>query len=172
VWTNNAVLTGEVLASGVIFFPVLYLLFSTALNTGLIGGLMIAYGRADVFFGLIIPHGLLELTAVFIGSGVGLRIGWSWVAPGPLRTRGRALAETAREGILVALGLVGVLLVSGLLEGFLTPAPLPLLVKDALGATVWIAFLAYVVVLGRRAALGGESTELPEDQLEAPLPTV
>jgi uncharacterized membrane protein SpoIIM required for sporulation len=170
VWTHNALLTGEVLASGVAFVPVVYLLFQNALNTGLIGGVMIAYGRGDTFFGLIIPHGLLELTAVFIGAGVGLRIGWSWVAPGPLRTRGRALAETASEGILVALGLVAVLLVSGLLEAFVTPTTLlPNIVKDFIGFVVWAAFLAYVFVLGRRAHLEGASTaiegEVPQDAL-------
>lgn len=172
VWTNNALLTGEVLASGVIFVPVVYLLWGTALNTGLIGGLMIAYGRGDVFFGLIIPHGLLELTAVFIGAGVGLRIGWAWVAPGPLRTRGRALAETATEGVLVALGLVGVLLVSGLLEGFLTPSALPLLIKDFIGFVVWAVFLAYIVVMGRRAAAEGVSTAIDAEVAETPPPTV
>jgi len=171
VWTNNALLTGEVLAAGVVIFPVVYLLFMNALNTGIVGGVMIAYGRGDVFFGLIIPHGLLELTAVFVGAGVGLRIGWAWIAPGPLKTRGRALADAALEGMLVALGLVVVLLVSGLLEGFLTPSPLPMLVKDVFGAMVWIAFFAYVFVLGRQAAQAGESATLPGDLTEAPLPT-
>ncbi|WP_432831498.1 stage II sporulation protein M [Dactylosporangium sp. CA-092794] len=172
VWTHNALLTGEVLASGVVFLPVVYLLFLNALNTGLLGGIMIAYGRGDVFFGLIIPHGLLELTAVFIGAGVGLRIGWSWVAPGPLRTRGRALAETALEGVLVALGLVGVLFVSGLLEGFVTPAPLPMIVKDFIGFVVWVAFLVYVFVLGRQAHVEGESTAVEGEIPMAALPAV
>ncbi|GAA0729701.1 stage II sporulation protein M [Dactylosporangium roseum] len=171
VWTNNALLTGEVLAAGVLILPTVYVLFTNALNVGLVGGVMIAYGRSDVFFGMIIPHGLLELTAVFVGAGVGLRIGWSWIAPGPFRTRGRALAEAAREGMLVALGLVVVLLISGVLEGFLTPAPIPMLLKDFVGAIVWMAFLAYVVVLGRKAAAAGESTALPEDLAEDPLPT-
>jgi uncharacterized membrane protein SpoIIM required for sporulation len=173
VWTHNALLTGMCLASGVAFVPVVYLLFQNALNVGLIGGIMIGYGRADVFFGLIIPHGLLELTAVFIGAGVGLRIGWSWVAPGPLRTRGRALAETAMEGMLVALGLVGVLFISGLLEGFVTPAAmLPLIVRDFIGFVVWAAFLVYVFVLGRRAALEGDSTSaVPGEITHEALPT-
>ena len=160
VWTHNALLTGEVLASGVAFVPVVYLLFQNALNTGLIGGVMIAYGRGDLFFGLIMPHGLLELTAVFIGAGVGLRIGWSWVAPGPLRTRGRALAATGMEGMLVALGLVAVLFVSGLLEAFVTPSPLPNIVKDFAGLLVWGAFLSYVFVLGRRAHVMGATTSI------------
>jgi uncharacterized membrane protein SpoIIM required for sporulation len=170
VWTHNALLTGMCLASGVAFVPVVYLLWENAFNVGLIGGIMIAYGRGDVFFGLIVPHGLLELTAVYIGAGVGLRIGWSWVAPGPLRTRGRALAETASEGILVALGLIAVLFVSGLLEAFVTPAPLPNLLKDAFGFLVWAAFLVYVFVLGRRAHLEGESTDAPGEIREAALP--
>ena len=131
---------------------------------------MIAYGRGDVFFGMIMPHGLLELTAVFVGAGDGLRIGWAWIAPGPLRTRGRALVEAAREGTLVAPGLVVVLLVSGVLEGYLTPSALPMLVKDIIGAAVWLAFLAYVVVLGRAAQLAGESGDLLEEPDEAPVP--
>lgn len=171
VWTNNAVLTAECLAGGVLILPVLVVLVSNALNVGLTGGVMIAYGRGDVFFGMIMPHGLLELTAVFVGAGVGLRIGWAWIAPGPLRTRGRALVEAAREGMLVALGLVVVLLVSGVLEGFLTPSPLPMLVKDVTGALVWLGFLAYVVILGRAAHLEGVSTDLPEELTEAPVPT-
>ena len=170
VWTNNAVLTAECLAGGVLILPVLVVLFYNAFNVGLTGGVMIAYGRGDVFFGMIMPHGLLELTAVFIGAGVGLRIGWAWIAPGPLRTRGRALVEAAREGMLVALGLVVVLLVSGVLEGYLTPSALPMLVKDLIGAAVWLAFLAYVVVLGRVAQVAGESSDPLEDPDEARVP--
>ncbi|GAA4257931.1 stage II sporulation protein M [Dactylosporangium darangshiense] len=170
VWTHNALLTGMCLASGVAFAPVVYLLFFNALNVGLIGGVMIAYGHADVFFGLIVPHGLLELTAVYIGAGVGLRIGWAWVAPGPLRTRGRALADTALEGILVALGLIAVLFVSGLLEAFVTPAPVPNILKDFVGFVVWALFLAYVFLFGRKAHLEGVTTETPGEIREAALP--
>src|SRR5256714_1437461 len=120
-------------------------------TVGLVGGVMIGNGRSAEFFGLIAPHGLLELTAVFVASGVGLRIGWAWIAPGPGRTRGRALAETARSGMLVALGLVGVLAVSGLIEAFVTPSPLPTAARVGIGVLAWLGFLAYVVVLGRRA---------------------
>jgi uncharacterized membrane protein SpoIIM required for sporulation len=171
VWTNNAFLTAQCLAAGVLIVPVLYLLWGNAFNVGLIGGVMISAGRADVFFGMIMPHGLLELTCVYIGAGFGLRIGWAWIAPGRHRTRGRALAETAREGMLVALGLACVLFISGLIEAFVTPAPLPSLVKVAFGAAVWLMFFAYVIVLGRRAQLLGRLTDLDEHLSESPLPT-
>src|SRR5690606_5860502 len=77
VWTNNAMLAGVCLAAGVLIFPVLLMLWVNLENVGIVGGVMIAYDRAEVFFGLILIHGLLELTAVFVAAGVGLRIGWS-----------------------------------------------------------------------------------------------
>ena len=172
VWANNAFLTAQCLAAGVLILPVIYLLWNNALNVGIVGGAMISAGRGDVFFSLIMPHGLLELTCVYVGAGVGLRIGWAWIAPGPNRTRGRALAETAREGMVVALGLVAVLAVSGVLEGFVTPAPFPAVVRVGFGALIWILFFVYVVVLGRRAQAAGQRADLEESLSEAAVPTV
>jgi uncharacterized membrane protein SpoIIM required for sporulation len=163
VWTHNALIAGLCLAAGVYLVPVIVALAENVFNIGLQGGVMIGAGRADLFFGLILPHGLLELTAVFVAAGTGLRVGWSWIAPGPDRTRGRALAETARPAMLVALGLVVVLAVSGLVEAFVTPSGLPTPVRIAIGVTVWLAFLVYVVVLGGRAHRERRTADLPED---------
>jgi uncharacterized membrane protein SpoIIM required for sporulation len=171
VWTNNALLAAECLASGVLILPVLWLLWNNTFDVGLTGGVMISAGRGDVFFSYITPHGLLELTSVFIAAGFGLRIGWAWISPGPLRTRGRALAETAREGMLVALGLACVLLVSGCVEGFVTPAPLPAVIRIGIGALLWVSFLVYVVSAGRRAQAEGFSADLDERLGEAAVPT-
>jgi uncharacterized membrane protein SpoIIM required for sporulation len=170
VWTNNAFLAAQCLAGGVLLLPVVYLLAANSLNIGLVGGVMLGNGRADVFFGLIAPHGLLELTAVFVAAGFGLRIGWAWIAPGPYRTRGRALSQTAREGMLVALGLVPVLLVSGIIEAFVTPSGLPTTLRVGFGVLVWLGFLAYVVVFGARAAQDGKSADLDIDLREAEAP--
>ncbi|SDY71177.1 Uncharacterized membrane protein SpoIIM, required for sporulation [Micromonospora pattaloongensis] len=161
LWTHNAWLAARCLAAGVLIVPVLYLLWSNALNIGVSGGVMIYYDRADVFFGLITPHGLLELTGVFVAAGVGLRIGWAWIAPPPHLTRGRAVAEAARSGMLVALGLVGLFGVAGLIEAFVTPSSLPTALRIGVGALAWLAFLAYVLVLGARAHRAGESADIP-----------
>ena len=112
-------------------------------------------GKLDIFFGLITPHGLLELTAVFIAGGAGIRLGWQIIAPGP-RPRSVALAEEGRSTLTIALGLVVVLLVSGVVEAFVTPSGLPTWARIALGATVWIGFLSYVTVFGRRADRVGD----------------
>jgi len=151
VWTNNAWVAAQSFAGGILLLPAIYVLFGNALNLGLMGGLMVSRGRADVFFGLIAPHGLLEMTAIFVAAGLGLRIGWSAIAPGPDLTRGAAVARTARTGMLGVLGLVAVFGVAALLEAFLTPSPLPLLVKDAVGVVVLASFVAYVWIRGRAA---------------------
>jgi uncharacterized membrane protein SpoIIM required for sporulation len=170
VWSNNALVTGQCLASGVLILPVLYVLANNLLNLAVVGGTMIGNGYGAEFFGLIVPHGLLELTCVFIAAGVGMRIGWAWIAPGPYRTRGKALAETARAAMLVALGLALVLLVSGLIEAFVTPSPLPTVFRVAIGVLVWGSFLAYVFLMGARAARAQVSADLDASLLEDTAP--
>jgi uncharacterized membrane protein SpoIIM required for sporulation len=171
VWTNNAQVAALCLASGVLILPVLYILGANLLNIGLIGGIMIGNGRASTFFGLILVHGALELTCIFVAAGVGLRIGWAWIAPGPIRSRGQALAEAARSGMVVALGLGIVLLVSGVIEAFVTPY-LPTLVGLTIGGLAWLAFLVYVGYFGRAAAAAGETGDLEATDRESLAPVV
>ena len=83
VWTNNAWVAALCIALGVLGLPVVFLLLQNIVNLGVIGWTDGRHGRADLFFGLILPHGMLELTAVFVAAGVGLRIFWAWVEPGP-----------------------------------------------------------------------------------------
>jgi uncharacterized membrane protein SpoIIM required for sporulation len=172
VWTNNALVSALVIVGGIVLPLVILILFQNAVSVGVIGGIMIAYGRADVFFGLITAHGLLELMAVFVAGGVGMRVGWSWIAPGRGRTRAQALAETVREAAMVALGLVVVLLISGVIEAFVTPSPLPTWARITIGAVAFVAFLGYVLFFGGRAARAGETGDLERGMREDVAPAV
>ncbi|TDE15948.1 stage II sporulation protein M [Jiangella asiatica] len=156
VWVNNAWVAAACLTLGVFLgIPVVYVLWMNVVNLAASAGLMAAAGRLDIFFGLITPHGLLELTAVFVAAGAGLRLGWTVVDPGP-RGRGEALAEVGRATIGMAVGLAGVLLVSGVIEAFVTPSGLPTWARIAIGVAAEVLFIAYVWVYGRRAVLAGE----------------
>jgi hypothetical protein len=64
------------------------------------------------------------------------------------------------------------LLVSGFVEAFITPAPLPIAVRLVLGAGVWLGFIVYVVVLGRAALERGETGDVAAYEREATAPTV
>lgn len=165
VWVNNAWLAMQVIGSAILLgIPIPLVLFLNAANVGVAGGIMTAHGRGEVFWGLILPHGLLELTAVFLAAGVGLRLGWTVIDPGP-RPRSAALAEEGRAVMSVALGLVVVLLVSGLIEAGVTPSELPTWARIGIGVLVELGFLGYVCVFGRRAARAGETgdVERPPD---------
>jgi uncharacterized membrane protein SpoIIM required for sporulation len=165
VWLNNTRVAALCIALGVLGAPVVYLLFQNVLNVAIIGSIMIRADRGQVFFGLILPHGLLELTAIFVAGGVGLRLFWSWVEPRGL-SRPASLAREGRTAVTVALGLGVVLLVSGIIEAFVTPSPLPTWARIGIGVLAEVAFLAYVFVLGRRAVAEGESGDLSADLLE------
>src|ERR1700730_18189214 len=108
-------------------------------------------GKADLFLGLLTPHGLLELTAVFLAAAAGMRLGWSVISPGN-RPRAQVLAEQGRAVVSVAVGLVAVLLVSGLIEAMVKPSPLPTFVRIAIGVLAEVTFLGYLIHFGRRAA--------------------
>ena len=163
VFTNNAYVAAQAILFGVLLgLPVLYVLFSNALNVGTAGGLMAANDRTDLFFGLILPHGLLELTAVFVACGLGLKLGWTVVDPGG-RTRTRALAEEGRALVAGALGLALVLLVSGIIEAFVTPSGLPTWARIGIGVVAEVVFLAYVFVWGRRAVQAGVTGDVVGD---------
>jgi uncharacterized membrane protein SpoIIM required for sporulation len=157
---NNAWVAAESLIFGILLgIPTVWVLFVNSANLAEDGGLMIAHGRGVEFFALILPHGMLELSAVFLAAAAGLRIGWQVIDPGPL-PRGQALAQTGRETITIAMGLVVVLLVSGVIEAFVTPSPLPTWARISIGACVEAAFLTYVIVLGRRAQALGLSPDI------------
>ncbi|WP_036327908.1 stage II sporulation protein M [Microbispora sp. ATCC PTA-5024] len=162
VWINNAWVSMQVIVSAVLLgIPIPWILWQNAANVGLLGGLMHAHGKADVFWGLILPHGLLELTAVFLAAGVGMRLGWTVIDPGP-RRRGEALAEQGRAVMSVALGLVAVLFVSGLIEAGVTPSGLPTWARVSIGVLAEALFLTYVIVFGRRALRDGETGDIEQ----------
>ncbi|WP_067825982.1 stage II sporulation protein M [Nocardia inohanensis] len=156
VWTNNAGVAAAALFTGVLILPAVYVLFMNAVNLGVSAGLMAEAGRLEAFFGFILPHGMLELTAIFVAGGAGLKLGWTLIDPGR-ESRPQALARQGRATAVIALGLVLVLLVSGFIEGFVTPSGLPAALRIGIGALAEIGFLAYVFGRGRRVVLDQEA---------------
>jgi uncharacterized membrane protein SpoIIM required for sporulation len=162
VWVNNSLVAAQCIASAVVLgIPIPRVLFLNAANTGLIAGVMFDKGKGDIFLGLIAPHGLLELTAVFLAAAIGMRLGWTVVSPGN-RPRLQVLAEQGRAVVAVTVGLFVVLLVSGLIEALVTPSPLPTFARIGIGVLAEAAFLAYIFHFGRKAASAGESGDLSD----------
>ena len=130
--------------------PTILVLILNAANVGVAGGLFHARGVAEVFWGFITPHGLLELTAVFVAAGAGLALGWAWIDPGDIG-RGESLRQQASRAVTIVIGLIAVFGLAALIEGFITGAPLPTWLRVGIGVIAEVAFIAYWLVLGRRA---------------------
>ncbi|QTV80693.1 stage II sporulation protein M [Microbacterium sp. NIBRBAC000506063] len=167
VWTNNAWIAMQCVLFGVTGIWPLYVLVQNAMGIGIAGAVMAAHDRVDVMILYLLPHGLLELTCIFVAAAAGLRIFWAWVAPGH-RTRGAALAEEGRALGTVAIGLVFALLLAGLVEGFVTGWSLPWPIKIGIGVAALAVFLVYMLLLGRRAYREGETGDLTEYEAGTP----
>ena len=165
VTTNNIQVGFLAFAGGAVFaVPTALVLVYNGANLGVPAGLFAAAGQNAKFYGLILPHGLLELSAVVIAGSAGLRLGWSLIDPGD-RPRAAAFTEEGRRSVTIVLGLVLTFLVAGLIEGFVTGSSLPTAVRVGIGVVVEALFVVYVVVLGREAAGKGITGLLGEKPL-------
>ncbi|MFV0524553.1 MAG: stage II sporulation protein M [Acidimicrobiales bacterium] len=135
-------------------------LISNGVNLGTTNAVFAAAGEQGYFFGLIIPHGLLELTAVVISGAAGLSMGWALIRPGD-RTRGAAFGEEAQRSIGIAIGLMVAFSLAALIEAWVTPG-LPLVPRVAFGVVVWALIMIYLVGFGQAAAAAGY-TGLPRE---------
>ncbi|MGC5615250.1 stage II sporulation protein M [Georgenia sp. Z1491] len=163
VWTNNAWIAAQTIGLGITGVWPVQVLAVNAVGIGQAGAIMSEYGDLGVFFSLLAPHGLLELTAIFVAGGAGLRLFWTLLVPGR-RTRQTALAVEGRTTVTVAGALVVVLLVSGLVEGYVTGTTvLDWWVKIVIGAVVWLGFWVWTMWAGGRAHRDELSADLADD---------
>jgi uncharacterized membrane protein SpoIIM required for sporulation len=163
VFTNNVWVSAQALVLGILLgIPTVYVVFANFANLGVVAGLMIANGRGPLFFGLILPHGLVELSSVIIAASAGLKIGWTVVDPGR-RTRAEAIAQEFRSLVTVSLGLIVTLLVAGLIEAFVTPSGLPTFARVGIGVIAEVGLVTWIVVFGRRAVAAGLTGDLDAD---------
>lgn len=169
VWINNFWICWLTIGTGISGVIPAYILLQNAVAVGQAGAIMAEQGYLDIFFQLILPHGMLELTAVFVAIAAGFKLFWTVIDPGG-RPRGRALGEEGRSYVTVALGMVGALAISGVIEGFVTPSGFPWPVKIAIGAVAFVGFWTYVLVVGRRAFRAGERGDLTDRQRGDVLP--
>ena len=164
VFSNNVVVAFEAFALGILgCVGTVAVLLVNGANLGVAAGLFAAVGQQAKFWGLVLPHGMLELTSVFIAGGAGLRLGWTLIDPGD-RRRSEALAEEGRRAVVIVLGLVLSFAVAGAIEGFVTGRPWPTALRVGIGLLAEAAFLAYLGVRGSRAAAQGFTGALGEEE--------
>lgn len=164
VTTNNILVSVLAFGLGALaVVPGAYILFQNGAVFGAVAALFLQRGEfGSVFLPYVLPHGLLELTAITVAGAAGIRVGWALFAPGD-RSRPRALGEEGRRSVVIILGTVIAFVLAGLIEGFVTGAPaVPPALKVVIGIVAWIGYLVWALGRGRQAVAEGWSGALEE----------
>jgi uncharacterized membrane protein SpoIIM required for sporulation len=106
---------------------------------------------APLLWSFISPHGYLELSCIVIAGAAGLMLGDALLRPG-LQLRREALARTSRRAVELVLGAAPVLVVAGLIEGFVSPGELPMQFKLVFGPLAGLVLYALLFTVGRKRA--------------------
>ncbi len=147
--TNNIRVAILAFAGGVLLGALtLFVLAQNGLLLGVVAGAAQAYGFSGNLWGFVAAHGVVELSVIIIAGGAGLQLGWAIARPG-LITRRAALALAARRAVRLLLGCALLLIVAGVIEGFISPSDLPLTVKFAVALVSGVALYAYLLLAGR-----------------------
>ena len=149
IFTNNIQVAFLAFAGGVLCgLGTVYVLVSNGLSLGSVLGAAQYYGVAPLLWSFISPHGYLELTCIVIAGAAGLMLGDALLRPGLLLRR-EALARAARRAVELVVGAAPVLVVAGLIEGFVSPSEAPITVKLAFGPVTGILLYALLLTVGR-----------------------
>lgn len=150
IMQNNIQVSFLAFGSGVLLSVfTLWIMIYNGLLIGGITGLTIAHGIGFELWTFVIGHGVIELSVIFIAGGAGLSLGWAVIHPGLLR-RWDALAIAARKAVKLIIGCVPLLILAGLIEGFLSPAEnISWPVKWGFGLMSGLVLYAYLLFAGR-----------------------
>nr|WP_092073435.1 stage II sporulation protein M [Dendrosporobacter quercicolus]NSL48063.1 stage II sporulation protein M [Dendrosporobacter quercicolus DSM 1736]SDM62168.1 Uncharacterized membrane protein SpoIIM, required for sporulation [Dendrosporobacter quercicolus] len=118
-------------------------LYLNGIMVGILGAMYTNKGYALDFWSLILPHGVLELAAIFICGGAGFVLAKALVKPGDFKRR-ELLPVQGRAALSLVAGTLPLFVIAGLIEGFVTPSVLPKYVKVAVGGGSLLLFLYYV----------------------------
>ncbi|MBP7376404.1 MAG: stage II sporulation protein M [Pyrinomonadaceae bacterium] len=118
-----------------------------------IGGVVGACYRGNTDFAnelmtFMVGHGVIELSTIFMAGGAGMMIGYAFIDPGDL-TRAQALKKKGMEAAKIVFGCACLLVVAGVIEGFLSPSALPAPYKIATGVFTGIVMYSYLMMAGR-----------------------
>ncbi|HEY6045536.1 MAG TPA: stage II sporulation protein M, partial [Pyrinomonadaceae bacterium] len=119
-------------------------------NTGAILSLTYRAGFGNSLVTFMVGHGVIELTCVFMGAAGGLLIGSAMLMPGDL-SRGDALKARGMEAVRLIVGCVPLLVVAGIIEGFISPAPISPMIKFTVAVVTGVALYSYLLLAGREA---------------------
>jgi uncharacterized membrane protein SpoIIM required for sporulation len=159
IMSNNIGVTFKAFAFGaMIGIGTLYVMAFNGLNIGAVLALVYRAGYGNDLVTFMVGHGVIELSCIFIAGGAGLLVGSAILFPGDY-SRADALKVRGLDAIKLIVGCVPLLVIAGIIEGFVSPAPISPKIKYSIAIVSGIALYMYLLFAGRE-----EQTEPIEPQ--------
>ncbi|UCC94421.1 MAG: stage II sporulation protein M [Candidatus Omnitrophota bacterium] len=151
IMTNNISVTFTAFALGITLgIGTFYILAFNGLRLGVIAYLITIHDMSLDFWSFVLPHGVIELTCIFISGGAGLILGSGLLLPSQLR-RKDALTIKAKIAVKLVLGCIPPLIIAGIIEGFISPADfLPAWLKLLFALLAGFLFYLYLFTFPRK----------------------
>jgi uncharacterized membrane protein SpoIIM required for sporulation len=151
IMTNNISVAFTTFAAGITGgLGTIYMMTFNGLLIGVIGTACWSAGMSRALWSFVAPHGVLELPAIFIAGGAGLRLAAGLLFPGFLPRR-ESIARAGNEAVKLLLGTIPILVIAGLIEAFVSPTGLAVPLKFAMAAALFVLLVSYLF-WKRRAA--------------------
>ncbi len=149
IMTNNITVSFLSFAYGITAgLGTVFMMVFNGVMMGIVGTACWLNDMSLPLWSFVAPHGVLELPAIFIAGGAGLRIAQGMLFPGLLLRRD-SLAEAGGEAVRLLMGTVPVLVVAGLIEGFISPSALAWQWKFSLAGAIAVIFFSYLFFCAR-----------------------
>jgi len=144
---NNISVTFAAFAGGILMgVGTLYIVLLNGVMLGSIIGMCQQYGMAGDLLAFVTGHGCIEISAILLSGAAGLGLARGILSPGRL-TRTRSLQAAARNAAAILLFTCGVLLVAGMVEGFVSPQEaLPPTFRIGLGILLEIGLITLIIL--------------------------
>jgi uncharacterized membrane protein SpoIIM required for sporulation len=151
ILTNNILVTFRAFAMGAFFG--IGAIYDLAFEGARLGSVFAVCYQIDAGFGnalasFVVGHGVIELSCIYICGGAGMMIGYAMINPGD-QTRAQALKKKGIEATRIVVGCAFLLVIAGIIEGFLSPSELPPAVKFGTGILTGVAMYSYLCLVGR-----------------------
>jgi uncharacterized membrane protein SpoIIM required for sporulation len=157
IMTNNLSVGFMTFAMGITAgLGTIYMLLFNGLLLGVIGMACHLSGMSLKLWEFVAPHGVLELPAIFLAGGAGLRIAAGLLFPGYLPRR-ESLVRAGTEAVQLLLGSIPILVIAGIIEAFVSPTGLATGLKFAMAAALFVLLLAYLFAAGASPAKADSS---------------
>ena len=143
IMTNNLMVSFTAFALGITGVGTVWLMFFNGLMLGVVGVATAQAGMALSLWSFVAAHGVLEIPAILIAGAAGLELARGVFFPGMLPRR-ESIALCGGRAIRLLAGVIPLLILAGVIEGFFSPTHVPVALKFTLAAILFAALALYL----------------------------